>query len=204
MPVYSVGPQWKTDLYNSAHGTLPAHDDSLIDSNLKEWRDFSTALNRSVKAGSVSTVDIVSTYALVYTAGGAYAGGVVAPNGDIHFIPFNANRGQKISAAGVVSTYSLAYTRTEAYYGGVLAPNGDIHFVPFTANRGQKINATGVVSTYALTYTTSSGAYVGGVLDQNGDIHMIPYESNVGQKISTLSAQPFDASIARSPFFNKL
>jgi hypothetical protein len=79
-------------------------------------------------------------------------GGVLAPNGDIHFIPFEANRGQKISAAGVVSTYSLVYTAgSSAYAGGVLAPNGDIHFVPRNANRGQKISASGVVSTYSLS-----------------------------------------------------
>ena len=70
---------------------------------------------------------------------GAYVGGVLASNGDIHFVPESANRGQKISAAGVVSTYSLVYTTTNAYGGGVLAPNGDIYFVPVNANRGQKI-----------------------------------------------------------------
>ena len=82
---------------------------------------------------------------MVYTAIAAYFGGVLAPNGDIHFVPFYANRGQKISAAGVVSTYSLVYTSSSgAYFGGVLAPNGDIHFVPYVANRGQSIstNAT--------------------------------------------------------------
>jgi hypothetical protein len=73
-------------------------------------------------------------------------GGVLAPNGDIHFVPVGANRGQKISSIGVVSTYSLVYTVAgNAYFGGVLASNGDIHFVP-TSDRGQKINASGVVS----------------------------------------------------------
>ena len=40
---------------------------------------------------------VVSTYSLVYTRADAYAGGVLAPNGDIHFVPYSANRGQKIS-----------------------------------------------------------------------------------------------------------
>jgi hypothetical protein len=40
---------------------------------------------------------VVSTYSLVYTAGpGAAIGGVLAPNGDIHFIPAYT-LGQKIS-----------------------------------------------------------------------------------------------------------
>ena len=85
----------------------------------------------------------VSTYSLVYTASGAY-GGVLAPNGDIHFVPYSATVGQKISSAGVVSTYSLVYTAGAAYVGGVLAPNGDIHFVPFNATVGQKISTVTV------------------------------------------------------------
>ena len=84
---------------------------------------------------------VVSTYSLVYTnSTGAYGGGVLAPNGDIHFAPLYAPIGQKISSSGVVSTYSLGYTAGNAYWGGVLAPNGDIHFVPTGANRGQKIS----------------------------------------------------------------
>jgi hypothetical protein len=79
----------------------------------------------------------------VYTTSFAYWGGVLAPNGDIHFVPLNARVGQKISAAGVVSTYSLVYTTTQAYAGGILAPNGDINFVPLLADRGQKIS-TGI------------------------------------------------------------
>jgi hypothetical protein len=40
---------------------------------------------------------VVSTYSLNYTIANAYAGSVLAPNGDIHFIPFFATVGQKIS-----------------------------------------------------------------------------------------------------------
>jgi len=74
----------------------------------------------------------------------AYIGGVLAPNGDIHFVPYSATVGQKISSAGLVSTYSLVYTVANAYQGGVLAPNGDIHFVPFYANKGQKVSTVTV------------------------------------------------------------
>jgi hypothetical protein len=76
----------------------------------------------------------------VYTTSfGAYTGGVLAPNGDIHFIPNSANRGQKISITGVVSTYSLLFT-SGSYLGGVLGPNGVIHFIPYGAGRGQQIS----------------------------------------------------------------
>jgi hypothetical protein len=82
---------------------------------------------------------------LVYTTTQAYFGGVLAPNGDIHFVPYAATVGQKISVSGIVSTYSLVYTGAfgASYVGGVLDPNGNIHFVDNSANRGQKIS-TGV------------------------------------------------------------
>jgi hypothetical protein len=76
---------------------------------------------------------------LVYTTNAAFSGGVLAPNGDIHFTPVSSDYGQKVSATGVVSTYSLAYTAA-SYAGGVVDTNGDIHFVPSSASVGQKIS----------------------------------------------------------------
>ncbi len=163
-------------------GKLSNCDDSTIGTNT--WREMQVMLNKSVRGGSLSSNGIVSTYSLVYTVDAAYSGGVLTPNGDIHFIPRYANRGQKISSSGVVSTYSLVKTAANAYNGGVLAPNGDIHFIPRYVNIGQKINISGVVSTYSLVYTADD-AYRGGVLAPNGDIHMIPFIANCGQKISS-------------------
>ena len=136
-----ISPTWTQSVLETAHGKLPYNDDSSIaDDDRSEWRGFNDIIAKSVTAGKTFSTNIISTYSLVYTAANAYVGGVLAPNGDIHFVPYSANRGQKISAAGVVSTYSLVYTTTTAYAGGVLAPNGDIHFVPTSATIGQKIN----------------------------------------------------------------
>jgi hypothetical protein len=123
-----------------------------------------------------------------------YCGGVLAPNGDVHFIPSIAKHGLKINKYGVVSTYNLIYKSPDSFYdtvggeyvGGVLAPNGDIHFVPYLATIGQKISTTANTST---TYTTSSyaingGGYAGGVLTPNGEVHFIPKTATVGQKIT--------------------
>ena len=168
----------------AANNAIPSSDGSEIGTDLAGWSAFQSALNQGVQGGTLfgnnSTNGIVSTYSLVSTGG--YSGGVLAPNGDIHFVPSNASVGQKISAAGVVSTYSLMRTGIRAYTGGVLAPNGDIYFIPDYADRGQKISAAGVVSTYSIFYVTA-GAYVGGVLAPNGDIHFVPSLANVGQKI---------------------
>jgi hypothetical protein len=169
-------------------GGVPNCDNSSIGTDLSGWSAFQAALQSGVTGGTLfgnnSTNGIVSTYSLVYTVSGGYIGGVLAPNGDIHFVPRSARFGQKISAIGVVSTYSLVYTVAGAYEGGVLASNGDINFIPLSANRGQKINASGVVSTYSLIYTASN-AYSGGVLAPNGDICFVPYSANRGQKVSS-------------------
>ncbi len=171
----------------NTQGTAPTGDDSSIGTNQVAFNNFQKNLQASVNGGVAfnnnGVAGIVSTYSLVYTIAAAYSGGVLAPNGDIHFIPAQANRGQKVSSTGVVSTYSLVYT-AGFYNGGVLAPNGDIHFVPQSAPRGQKLNSSGIVSTYSLVYTSSS-AYSGGILAPNGDIHFIPRGANRGQKIST-------------------
>ena len=169
-------------------GTVPTADNSSVGTDLVAWLNLKKQLDAGVVNGvpyaNNSTNGIVSTYSLVYTTTTtAYRGGVLAPNGDVHFVPYNANRGQKVSATGVVSTYSLVYTVASAYTGGVLAPNGDIHFVPYAANRGQKISASGVVSTYSLIYT-STDTYAGGVVASNGDIHFVPFGARVGQKVS--------------------
>ena len=178
-----LGQNFKDEVVEETQGQLSVADNSSISTNLAAWNETKKILDRGEAGGSLFTNPIGSTYSLVYTAFNAYYGGILAPNGDIHFVPYNANRGQKISAAGVVSTYSLVYTAAAAYEGCVLAPNGDIHFIPASANRGQKISVTGVVSTYSLVYTTAS-AYSGGVLAPNGDIHFVPRSAIVGQKIS--------------------
>jgi streptogramin lyase len=169
-------------------GSVPESDNSAISDNLVSWYNLKKQIDLNVINGTPhynnNTRGVVSTYSLVYTTTLAYHGGVLAPDGDVYFIPHSAIRGQFVSPSGVVSTYSLVYTTSSAYRGGVLAPNGDIHFVQYNANRGQKVNSSGVVSTYALIYTTASNNYSGGVLDPNGDIHFVPYTAPVGQKVS--------------------
>lgn len=140
-------------------------------------------IDNQLAATTMAGAYTASTYSLGYTTANAYFGGVLAPNGDIHFVPYNAVVGQKISTAESVSTYSLAYTTANAYAGGVISPLGDIYLVPASAVVGQKISSTGVVSTYSLAYTTAD-AYWGGVLAPNGDIFFVPYNATVGQKLT--------------------
>jgi len=166
-------------------GMLPAGDDGSI--GIDTWDDFSDMLMVSVNSGTTFSEPIVSTYVIPYT-GGLYdplhRGGVLALNGDIHFIPSSARVGQKINKNGDISTYSLVYTTWNAYCGGVISPNGDIHFVPSSAQVGQKVDKNGIVSTYSLIYAIEEYAYSGGVLAPNGDIHFVPDSAEVGQKVN--------------------
>jgi hypothetical protein len=172
---------------------VPYCDDSEIGTDLSGWTAFQAALNNGVAGGTTfgnnNTNGIISTYGITDTSGSfKYAGGVLAPNGDIHMILYSGvTVGQKISITGVVSTYSLIQT-AGAYTGGVLAPNGDIHFIPRQLSAatavGQKINASGVVSTYSLAYTAVPEIYFGGVLSASGEVHFVPHSGVVGQKIS--------------------
>ena len=167
---------------------------SSIDSELVAWKKLQKKIFKSVNGGATfdnsGVVGIISTFSTVIPSGaGDYGGGVLATNGDIHFIPLTQNKGQKISADGVVSTYSLVYTTSAAtgtFRGGVLDPNGTIHFIPFNGNRGQRVSSSGVVSTYSLVYTATSiyGRHFGGVLAPNGDIHFVPSGADRGQKVS--------------------
>jgi len=174
---------------DATEGTVPQGDTSQVGTDLVAWTNLKKELDRTTINGvpynNNNTSGIASTFALVNTAvGQSYRGGVLNAAGEIHFIPENAVRGQKINTlTGVVSTYSLVYTNSGAYWGGVLAANGDIHFVPNGADRGQKISASGVVSTYSAL-DLGSDKYVGGVLAPNGDIHFIPSSASLGQKVS--------------------
>jgi len=175
---------------DATEGTVPQGDTSQVGTDLVAWTNLKKELDRTVINGvpynNNGLGGVYSTYSLINTTSSGtefYIGGVLATNGDIHFIPVYATRGQKVSSSGVVSTYALVYTTGEGYTGGVLASNGDIHFVPQKAAVGQKISASGVVSTYSLV-TTGTPGYMGGVLAPNGDIHFIPYSASVGQKVS--------------------
>jgi hypothetical protein len=170
---------------------VPFCDDNEIGTDLSGWTAFQAALNNGVAGGTTfgnnNTNGIVTTREGRIISGTRYWGGVLAPNGTIHCVPYSGNgpSGLKLNPDGTNSSYALAYTATVSpfYVGGVLAPNGDIHFVPARAIRGQKVNSSGVVSTYSLVYTVND-AYFGGVLAPNGDIHFVPYSANRGQKIS--------------------
>ena len=116
-------------------GKLPNCDNSSITTDMSVFEQFKEMMDYSIKAGTVFSTTVVSTYSLVNSVINQYYGGVLDSNGDIHFIPFKATVGQKISPAGVVSTYSLVYTTSSgAYSGGVLTPDGSVLFLKYNTS----------------------------------------------------------------------
>lgn len=190
----SIDPADKPNIVEGPDTTRQTH---LLNSSFEEGYIGEEAFSQT---GIVSTFSILQTGVLVNSEG-QYRGGVLTPNGEIHFIPGIAARGQKMnSLTGAVSTYSLIYTtQAAAYAGGVLAPNGDIHFVPYAAIVGQKVSLSGVVSTYALIYSATTAKYVGGVLTPNGDIHFVPWlfatSPRIGQAVNTLTGIAYTYSL---------
>lgn len=170
--------------------TLPIADDFQIEyPDLIAWTGFKKELDYGVIGGKLFNTEITSTFSLAFTSTLAYGGGILSRDNEIHFIPSNANRGQKITIDNnrtTTSTYSLVFTGGQQR-GGVLAPNGDIHFVPYTTAVGQKVNSSGIVSTYSILSTSGNaldGAYWGGAVLPLGEIHFVPFSATVGQKIS--------------------
>lgn len=136
-----------------------------------------------------------------------YDRGVLAINGDIHFVPRDATFGMKVDTnTGIVSTYSIL---TNKHVGGVLAPDGSIHFIPYTGNidastsYAQKISIDGIVSTYSFT---AGQTYEGGVLASDGAVY-IPIQSGAAsgnfKKLIFYPGIDIPMEVCLSPFFNR-
>lgn len=147
-----------------------------------DWSSYwSSYFQQYIAANSGISGYVWSTSAITGspTTNGAYIGGVLAPNGKIYCIPYNATSVGVIDpTAGTFTTFGTAGSGG-AYYGGVLAPNGKIYCIPFNAT------AVGVIDPVAGTFVTNtvsgaapgSSAYNGGVLAPNGKIYCFPHRA---------------------------
>jgi hypothetical protein len=150
-----------------------------------DWLFF----NYGQSVSGFGTFDMVrqqSTVANTYTNGpasgttdGSFAGGVLAPNGKVIFVPFASD------LVGIYDPVANTYTNGPAsgtldgnFYGGVLAPNGKVIFVP------RDSDYVGIYDPIANTYTngpasgTANGNFISGVLAPNGKVILVPYASD--------------------------
>ncbi len=160
-------------------------------------------LKRSV-TGSIIKIPITIEDAGIDFQYGAYAGGVLDMDGDIHFAPYRSSVGLKIDKDDNISTYQLVYTNNaiNKYVGAVLASNGEIHFVPHQAIVGQKVSPNGVVSTYSIGSNTPS-AFFGGIATLDNNIHLIPHASQSGLILNVSSVNKFEKGFCILPYINK-
>ena len=109
----------------------------------------------------------------------AFAGGVLAPNGNVILVPVNSDY------VGIydpdTDTYSSGATHSEgnsAFIGGVLAPNGNVIFVPYNSDY------IGIYDPDTDTYTQGDAhgeggnTFIGGVLAPNGKVILVPRSSD--------------------------
>ena len=95
-------------------GTLPKNNDDSLYKNFNTWKKFKGLLDKSVRGGTIFSNGLVSTYSLRENGdSGTYNGGVLSPNGDIHFVPWNCNADrptvENIDIFGVSDSYDLVY-----------------------------------------------------------------------------------------------
>jgi hypothetical protein len=113
------------------------------------------------------------------TGSSRYAGGVLAPNGKIYGVPYNANNVLIIDPVTDTTTTITGITGTIKYAGGVLAPNGKIYGVPYNASNVLIIDTeTNSVDTTTITGISGTNKYAGGVLAPNGKIYGVPYNAS--------------------------
>jgi Concanavalin A-like lectin/glucanases superfamily len=145
-------------------------------------RDWQPYLQTLVKANAGATQNIGSI-----TGGGTYTsygwfGNVLAPNGNIYFVPYCASNILVLNTnTGVTTniTGGATFTTFNQYRGGVLAPNGNIYCVPLASTNILVINPnTGVTSNMTGSATFTSFGWHGGVLGPDGNIYCAPYSAS--------------------------
>ena len=111
------------------------------------------------KYGAVSTYTLVkqNTFSVSDSIGGDFVGGVLSPDGFIHFVPYISSVGQRVNVeTNVCETYTIPGS-SGGYAGGVLLPNGEIHFIRANASKpGMKVIGN-IATTYQIPNNTISG-----------------------------------------------
>lgn len=113
--------------------------------------------------------------------GSPFAGGVLAPNGKIYFVPQNDSSILEFDTVNKTSVAIPVKSGSIKWTGGILAPNGNLYFFPFDDTEVLELNP----NTHAINYFgTVSGQYPGGVI-KDGIAYGAPRSPNTILKIDT-------------------
>ena len=118
------------------------------------------------------TVSATADGSGVISTAGAYAGAVLAGNGLIYCVPYNATAVMVIDPDTNVITTFGSIAGTSKYVGGVLARDGKIYCISATAGNILVIDPSTNTTT---TIGSGLGQYRGGSLAPNGKIYAVPY-----------------------------
>lgn len=116
---------------------------------------------------------------------GKFAGGVLAPNGNIYCIPHSSTYVAIINpyTKKVDTSTITGLSGTSKWYGGVLATNGKIYCIPYQSSQILIIDTkdntisyiSGITNSNYPSIVASQEKWIGGVLAPNGKIYCSPY-----------------------------
>ena len=139
-----------------------------------------------------------------YASNGSYAGGVVASNGKIYFMPYTATSFLVLDPSDDSRTHFGTCTGSLQYEGGVLAPNGKIYAISLNATIGRIIDpSNNTVTTITGGGFIGSTGYTGAVIAPNNKIYFTPYSATSFLCLNILANNNFNQNVCLSPFFNK-
>ena len=190
------------NLYDNGGGTVG----SLWNSTSVVMQNISDAANAyHTLEGSATR----STMGASLSGSYKWGGGVLAPNGKIYCVPYNASDILIIDPVANTATRSnmgVSLTGSDKWLGGVLAPNGKIYCVPSHSSDILIIDPetnTATRSTMGASLSDSYN-YAGGVLAPNGKIYCVPRNPADILIINKHSSVPaLDIKDCLSPHLNK-
>lgn len=135
-------------------------------------------------SGFTWSVTVTGSGMMPFGATNQYLAGVLAPNGKIYFIPYNASTVLVVDPITNTSYTFGNITTAESgisngrYFGGVLAPNGKIYCAPGNASKVLVIDpVTETISYLATDLGTTAAKWANGCLAPNGKIYCAPSQT---------------------------
>lgn len=124
-------------------------------------------------------------YSAVDIPSSGYAGGVLAPNQKVYFVPLNADNVGEFDPSTrefrqIDITAIMSYSGVYKFYGGVLAANGEIIFVPSHANEIGilELNARRFRTVDISEVVAMDSKYCGGVLGWDNIVYFVPHSAD--------------------------
>ena len=165
-----------------------------------------TAQANRVPANNIAN-DTTSTPTGTYPGSGAFAGGVLLPDGRVFCVPINSTSARIYDpVTNTLTTPTGTYPGSGAFAGGVLLPDGRVFCVPHSSTSARIYDpATNTLTTPTGTYP-GNFAFVGGVLLPDGRVFCVPHSSTSARIYSgdfSSASFNFDPTTLLSSYLNK-